>query len=73
MDGRAIENAICAHICERMPDDPATYVELVNVAIECRSSITSVELDELIARMLRAGQIEQFEDEERGTVYVRDC
>jgi hypothetical protein len=45
----------------------------VTVAITLKRSITSLELDETLTRMLRAGQIETFEDEERGTVYVRDC
>lgn len=70
---RAIQNAICAHICERMPDDPATYVDIVNVAVSWKRSITSLELDEILTRMLKAGRIETFEDDERGAVYVRDC
>lgn len=56
-----------------MPDNPAPYFEVVQVAAGCDSLITSRELDEILTRMLKPRQGDAFEDEERGTVYVRHC
>lgn len=69
----SIEDAICNHVCQREPTNPATYFELVQVAATREPLITSGEIDDILEAMVNSGQLKAFEDEERGTIYVRDC
>ncbi|QIK77986.1 hypothetical protein G7077_02735 [Sphingomonas piscis] len=69
----AIEQAICNYVWQREPSNPATYQDLVGVALKSMPMIGDNDLTALLGRLIRAGKIEQFEDDERGTVYTRDC
>jgi hypothetical protein len=67
----AIENAICTYIYGREPTNPATFADLF---LAVRSGLgPGVLLKDVLAAMVEAGKIETFEDEERGTICVRDC
>jgi hypothetical protein len=70
-----VRAAIIEHVCKRMPHDPVTSNELlarVSLLLPPGSDAAYI-LSTMLIEMLEAGEIERFEDEERGTVYVRDC
>jgi hypothetical protein len=75
MGTKTIEDAICAHICERDANDSARYDDLKPVIAPLLPVGENADfvLSNTLPAMIQAGKIETFEDEERGTVYVRDC
>lgn len=61
------EQTIIDFICERGPHDPPTFHEIADIVP------TEVRLLATLRHMIETGAIETMQDEERGTVYVRDC
>lgn len=61
------EQIIVDFVCERGPHNPPALEEIAN-----RVPITAI-IGGIVERMVEAGEIEQFKDDERGTVYTRDC
>lgn len=74
-DAKAVEDAICAHICERLPDDPPAHDDLIPIILPLLPAGADAAhvLSIILPAMLASGKIETFEDEERGAVYVRGC
>jgi hypothetical protein len=68
-----IENAICTHICQREPTNPDRYDDLKAIIAPLLPAGENADftLSAELPAMIDGGQIESFEDDERGMVYVR--
>jgi len=62
-----LERLIVDLVCQRGPHNPPTFRDFAD------SIPPTADLSGILRKMIGTGALETFEDEERGTVYVRDC